>query len=255
MAADESAPTQIGKIVFTKKHLYGIPADERELLIRMGLAMNDLWFLQTLIVAVRQAEAHSEVAQLARSLHLMTILSLLAGKVFEAMEAYRKFFSSSPVGKRFNETASPEAREARDKLNGLLSDSSVLSHVRNEIAFHYPTVALSPLLDRIDDRYRFALYLGSNDGNTMHMYAAEAIWQSLSQKVSPDNPIAALDRLQDEAVAVIKALNAFTNRFAAMLLEKILGPDFAVEDCPIVALDCTKVSDLRLRPLIWERSK
>jgi hypothetical protein len=163
---------------FTKTQFMSLTPLERELLIRVGLGINDLLQFQRLWAALYfRADPPSEATQAAHAVQSTALLLVLIGKLFEAVETtFDKFFLSSPVAKEYLPLFKPTHKEAVAALKAFRgSNDNLLANIRNGFAFHYHQQdPLSGYIEPRSDMLPMAIYMGDPDGNTLSAFAAEA---------------------------------------------------------------------------------
>jgi hypothetical protein len=96
--AQAPAP-RLGAVRFTKEQLMGLSKPERELLLRLGLAMNDLSLFNRVWTACYFRQPKSPLALKAQVLQEVSTLLVFLGKLNEACEVFRKYFLQSRVGR------------------------------------------------------------------------------------------------------------------------------------------------------------
>jgi hypothetical protein len=184
---------------FTKTQFMSLTHPERELLIRVGLGINDMLQFQRLWAALFfRAEAQSEAAQAAHAVQSTAILLVLIGKLFEAVETFDKFFLSSPVAKEYLPLFKDRQKTAVKALKRFRGDKhNLLAKIRNGFAFHYHhDDPLSGYIERRPDSSPLAIYMGDPDGNTLSAFAAEAFLSSLLALTGEQDIRASIQRIQ-----------------------------------------------------------
>ncbi len=118
---------------------------ELELLLRLGLAVNELMLFQRVVGAITNSRPRADAAQDIWLSQLLTALMCSTGKVFEALEVFRRHFLSSSIGRDLRPMLSQEAQSAIELLSKMGGNNSLLAEVRNLYSFHFHnTEDLSP---------------------------------------------------------------------------------------------------------------
>ena len=164
---------------FTKSQLMKLPKKERELLLRVGLIMNDILLYQRLWLMMMYRDPQSALAKEVHAIQSATMLLALVGKTFEAMEVFERRFLSSEVGRDYLAAFSKPHRNAVDYLKTLRGSGSFFADIRNTYAFHYHDDDFIPFIEMMADDRVLNAYLGAPDGNTLNSYAAEPFLISL----------------------------------------------------------------------------
>lgn len=218
---------------FTKRQLLKLSKPERELLLRLGLALNDLLLFQRIWAAFYYREPKTQLAIEAHTIQSIGALLVLVGKIHEACEVFRKRFLSSPIGREYLRNFSPRQQTAVATLKKLLGSDNLVSKIRNSFAFHYHDEDLSPFIDQLEDKDVLSMYLGDPDGNSMHMFASEPMLRSLLAATGEATPQAGLKRIQDFAGNITEALGHWAAAVQIVAVRKILGDRYRPEDCEI----------------------
>jgi hypothetical protein len=96
MGIKKSNKPRLAVVRFTKSQLMRLPKNERELLLRVGLLINDILLYQRLWLMLMYRDPKSALAKEAHAIQSATLLLALVGKTFEAMEVFdRRFLSSN----------------------------------------------------------------------------------------------------------------------------------------------------------------
>jgi hypothetical protein len=203
-----------------------LPAEERELLIRVGLVANDVLLFQRIWAAFIYREPKTSLAIEAQAIQALTVLLIIAGKVFEAVDGvFNKRFLSSQISREYLARFSKEQKLAFEYLKKLQGANCMLADIRNTHAFHYLNkIELSPYVEAMPDDQIHRIYLGDPDGNTMNAFAAHASFMALLKITGETTPPAALERLQDELGDTIEALFQWAAGVQLVALKKMLGP-------------------------------
>ena len=149
MTEDSPTAIDIRAIRFSKSQLLRLSPALQELFVRLGLAMNDLLFLQRLYLACGNTNPVSEAASHASGSHQTTVFLLLAGKLFEAIGIFEKWFLQSPLATQLLPHLEPEQAAAVKALKALCGARGKLAKIRNNFAFHYHDAPLRPQIEAI----------------------------------------------------------------------------------------------------------
>ena len=212
---------------FTKTQFMSLTPPERELLIRVGLGINDMLQFQRLWAALFfRAEARSEAAQAAHAVQSTAVLLVLIGKLFEAVEIFDKFFLSTTVAREYLPLFVDGQKAAVKELKRFRGDAdNLLARIRNDFAFHYlHDTPLSGYIEGRPDDLPLALYMGDPDGNTLSAFAAEALLSSLLALTGEPVIHAAIQRIQTATGNVLQPYITFANAVQIVALRKMLGP-------------------------------
>ena len=216
---------RLAEIRFTKAQLMKLPHEERELLLRVGLVVNDVLLFQRLWAAFIYRDPKTPLAVEAQAIQSLTVLLVIVGKVFEACDGvFNKRFLSSPIGAAYLPKFSEGYKRSVQYLKRLQGANSLLAKIRNTHAFHYLAKEdLTPSVEALPDDRILSIYLGDPDGNTMNAFAAEASFRLLPKITGENSPTAALEKIQDEAGNAIEALFQWAAAVQLVAIKKMLG--------------------------------
>jgi hypothetical protein len=130
-------PPQLYELVLTKEQLTSLPAADLECLLRLGWATNDLMLFQRLVGSIVNSEPISNVARDVWLVQLTTAIISLAGKTFEALDVFQRFFLKNPMGLEYREKMSAEGVAALEELRSSIGKNGPLAAVRNQFSFHF----------------------------------------------------------------------------------------------------------------------
>ena len=216
---------RLSEIRFTKAQLMKLPAEERELLLRVGLVANDVLLFQRIWAAFMYRDPKTQLAKEAQAIQGLTVLLIIAGKAFEAIDGvFNKRFLSSPLSREYLARFSKEHKRAYEYLKKLQGANGLLADIRNTHAFHFLNkIELSPYIEAMPDDRMHSIYLGAPDGNTMNAFAAHASFMALLKITGETTPEAALKEIEGELGDAIEALFQWTAGVQIVALKKMLG--------------------------------
>lgn len=243
-------------VKFTKVQLMALPEYQRELLLHLGLAVNDLLFYKRVFLATLYCPLESQAATDANGSHALSALLTLAGKTFEAKEVLNKRFLrlSQEIKTEYLSRLSVESKDALDELNKSVGQNNLLAKIRNSFSFHFyndPWQQLAPMLESLDNAVMLQLYLGDPDGNTVHHYATECITRALviELQISPDLATT-MNVVKDHLVQVIHLLNVFVNGITEDALKQMFGEYPHAELCRLGSKDYKELPEIHFPPFM-----
>jgi hypothetical protein len=212
---------RIVAIRFTKAQFMTLPRAERELLIRIGLAQNDLLMMQRFWGALYYRNPKSVSATEAHAVQQVTFLLIIVGQLFEALEIFRKRFLSHKISRTYLKLFNARQNEAVAKLKAALGKSNLIASIRNDFAFHYhDSRPLSSFMASLKPDRLLTMYLGDSDANTLNAHAAEPFLRALMRRTGGRTPSAALRHIQNEAAAIIAAHSTFVAAIQVIMVKK-----------------------------------
>jgi hypothetical protein len=102
-------------------------------------------------------------------------LLIIVGKLFEALEIFRKRFLSHKISRTYLKLFNARQNEAIAKLKAALGKSNLIATIRNDFAFHYhDSRPLSRFMASLKPDRLLTMYLGDPDANTLNAQRREA---------------------------------------------------------------------------------
>jgi hypothetical protein len=102
------------KVTISAEELKKVPRDEYVLFTLLQLLVSEILLLQKLLILCPKHDAHP-VIQTANNHQILTVLRLLAGKVFEGWELIRTKFFGTGISKRYEELLTQEGKMCLDR--------------------------------------------------------------------------------------------------------------------------------------------
>jgi len=220
---------------FTKVQFMVLSLAERELLIRVGLAQNDLLLMQRLWGAHYYRTPRTTLTRSMQAVHSVALLLILIGKLFEGLLIFEKLFHKQRFHPAYLNQFTQKQRTAVTTLKSLLGTGSLLAKIRNQFAFHYPHANLSEMMDEWANNKILIIYFGDPDANTLNAYAAEAFLGSLMKLTNRATPNDTLRHIQNEALAALVAYNSFVAGVQMVAIRRMCGTRIKTEMCTIRA--------------------
>jgi len=219
---------------FTKAQFMALSLRERELLIRLGLAQNDVLMIQRMWGAIYYRNPKTVWATEAHAVQQVALLLILVGKLFEALEVFRLYFNSQPFSRTYLAKFDDRQKSAVSVLKRALGSGEILAAIRNDFAFHYhKTGHLSRFMRSWPDDRLLTLYLGDPDANTLSAYASEPFLRALMRRTRRRTPTAALRYIQNSAAQVIGAFNTFISAIQVLAIREMLKGQIQPEEIAV----------------------
>jgi hypothetical protein len=129
---------EIYRAVLDRAKLAAMPENERTLLLLLGHASNEINVLSKLILMMQKDDPPSLVFDHVEAGQTFILMRLLTGKLHEAWELFRTRVQSDPaISKTYLPQLGPRANTALQALKRHFGQGSVLTAIRNKVAFHY----------------------------------------------------------------------------------------------------------------------
>lgn len=207
---------KIYKMQLTLEALRHLPKDRSSALLRVGLFLNELNWLQRLLLIARNPAGAGEAEDRATLALTLMVTKLLAGKIFEG---WLKLNGELKIDV---DALADDVRDQREALEDCLVKDSLLYKLRNLHAFHYSAqISLADLESLPVADEELAIYVTESQGHTLfHISELAAIGQFMHLTGKHDGR-EALEMVLDE---VIKATMLYGDYLYSVLLY-LLGED------------------------------
>jgi hypothetical protein len=168
---------KIHRVKLTKAKLAAMSQRERTLLILLGHANNEINVFSKLLLMTPKRDPSVDLINHVEAGQIFIIMRVLIGKLHEAWELFRKRVQDDrPLAELYIPRLAPEAKTALEELNRHFGQSSPLTNIRNNIAFHYKDNEnlVEANFPRISESEPWEFYLARTVGNSFY-YASELV--------------------------------------------------------------------------------
>jgi hypothetical protein len=180
--------------------LTAVPEGERNLFLALGSVANEMLLLQKLILC-SPPNSRGEVFLHARLTHTLVLYRLLAGKLHEAWELLRKSYFATKLSQTYDPALSSESKAALRALKQYHSTSNVVSKVRNEFAFHFPSAHFNKALQSRSDA-PLVIYLSPFPANCLFYCSEQLTTVAIVGEIPNKETLANFRRFLDDAVTL-----------------------------------------------------
>lgn len=168
---------EIFQIDLTKEKLAAMPPPERQLLLLLGHASNEMNVFRKLILMNKREAFEHKLTDHVQAGQICILLRTLVGKLHEAWHLFvTRFQANHQMSAEYLPKLSQEAVDALEELKKHFGKNSPLTHIRNKFSFHYLDKE-----NRIEARFPdipteepWHFYLSETEGNCFY-YASEMI--------------------------------------------------------------------------------
>jgi hypothetical protein len=182
----------IARMNLTKERLSQLPSDTRTLLLLLGHASNEIIVLQKLVMLVPKGRTESHLVNIVDAGQAFILMRLLCGKLSEAWELIvKRVLQNKFVSQRYLGAMSADGQEALQSLKKHFGQSSPLTKIRSQLAFHYAdkTGLIEQNFNALPSEHPWDFYLSDTHANSFY-YASELVITaaalSLASPLSPD---------------------------------------------------------------------
>jgi hypothetical protein len=204
---------KIRQIPIRKERLIAVPEVERTFLLGIGHIANEIMMLQKLALASAVSGGDSDVLLLrVHATQTLTLIRLLAGKLFEAWLFLNKAFYAKKLGLTWDaKTIGAEAAEALAVMSKYFGRANCpVFIIRNEFAFHYDKGQIAASPDLVGDDEAWEIILADATGNSLY-YVSDLIANHalLKRLAIADDVTASLERILDDVGNIAGAWSTF----------------------------------------------
>jgi hypothetical protein len=232
--------TPIFRVRLPMTELRALPADERAMLFLLGLAVNQLALLQKLVTFSSNKTPLDTIEQKLSGAQTQMIARLAVGALAETWQLIHRRLIGRPIGKRYLDLLSADGRRALGELRLLFGSSGLLTNLRNENVFHFPSeTSIEDAFERAsndptwDDDWD--IFFGQSTLNTF-FFASDVLAIHAMQKTSgAANLIEAQTRIMHEVRLANDAITEFVHEFFAAVWRTHFGVEMEAVVCGDVA--------------------
>ena len=128
------------RLPMTKETLSKMTPEERSLFLLLGYASNQVNALWKLVIITTNSTPDDPIEQRVSGAQTQIFVRLTIGVMREAWTLIERGFLKSKIGKEYAPLLDEEARGGLDRLKKRFGPSNPLATIRNNYAFHHPTM-------------------------------------------------------------------------------------------------------------------
>jgi hypothetical protein len=231
---------QVYRIPVPKERLRAMPKNERVLLLLLGYVSNQLSMLQKLLTFATNITPAEELEQHASGAQTQMLVRLTVGALNEAWELVRTRFIETTMAKDYLSRLDEAGREAFTSLKRQFGGSNLLSQIRKNYAFHYPSSddvdqALDAICDNDELSRLLNLYFSRHGFNSLFLISDLVFMQGIAHKLGEYDLHEAQKKLMGEVSTASINLIEFARAFAAAAWRKHFGWEMLAKDMVTVA--------------------
>ena len=198
------------KVMIPKSILDTIPEKEVVFFVQCGNMLNDISMLQKLSLFSMNNDKPTVTERTAQILQTMGLLRLQAGKLKEGWELLRKHFFAAKVSKQYDPLFDEKEQKALEVLKTYFGKTNIISQIRNEFAFHYPSKdTIVEALKALPDSEVFEMFLAEHFGNCVFSMSNALITSSILRLTNCSDGQKAMDKWVEEIPRVSQLFGEF----------------------------------------------
>lgn len=177
----------LNKFVLTPGQILAIPSNDRALMLWCSHIHNELMTLLGLYRAVSNTTCSCAIEQEAKVTQELTVMKLIAGKLWEAWKLLEKGFFGTGLSNEY-EILDPASAQSLKNIKKYFGCKNSLNTLRNNYAFHYEFDALKDLPAGWDSAHdELTFYAGTVPAHTLFFLSEVIISKSMFMTLGADN--------------------------------------------------------------------
>jgi len=199
MTVTSSPKTTLKRRMFFHSVLKALPKAEQSFFVRLAHVRNDLRHITSLCQIGLQGVRSTRGLERDICLHqLLFAVRSLCGTLNEAWVLIKTDWDDTGLGKQLSPQLSATVRESLKFLRRYFGNSSLLTKLRNEFAFHYFSSNLPRVIDRVEETHEHEFITGKLSGNTFYGFAEKLLNFAMVDVTGDTDVLPAVRRLYDE---------------------------------------------------------
>jgi hypothetical protein len=221
----ESQPMiEVFRIPISKAQLRAIPSDERNLLLLVSHAVNQLSILRRLLVFSLNYESDSAIENTLSAGQSQTILRFLFGALAEAWEMVKRPTNQKLIGKDYVGLIEADGIAAYDELKRHFGESNLLHKLRNTIAYHHPSAQeLEAAFEDVPEDEDWAWYPSDTINNSFYLASDMVISAGILRATGETDTAKAFEKVMGIVVPVSNVMTDFFLFLMRAIVTRHLG--------------------------------
>jgi hypothetical protein len=216
---------EVFRIPVPKSQLRAIPQAERALLLLATHAVNQITTLIRLLTFSTNFVSENALENTLSAAQSQIILRFLFGATAEAWEMARRPPHQKIIGSEYLKIIPPEGAASYQKLNRLFGKSNLLHRIRNELAFHLPSVhTIETAFGEVPEDEDWAWYAATNYSNSFYLASDFVISAGIIRETGEADVASAFGRVMDEVITASNELTEFFSYLIGGIVSRRLDP-------------------------------
>lgn len=215
---------QLNKYLLSPEKIAAIPSDDRALMIWCGHIHNELMTLLGLYRAIANTSISCAVEREANTTQQLTVVKLIAGKLWEANELLNKGFFGNGLSKIYESILDPDTQKSLDTLKQYFSRKTSLYTLRHNYSFHYTFDVLTTLpdqWDRVPDELTFCA--GRFPAHSLFFVSEVMVNKAMFMQLGAGNFAEGVQLFWDDIRNINDALIAVCGTLFTLVVHKYIG--------------------------------
>lgn len=237
---------RISRIALTKEQLVAIPEAERNLIVLLGHAANEINILVKMIHFASSSKSENPLQMQAEQSQVTLLGALLAGKVYEFWVLLQRGYFGAAVSREYSALLDKGTSEALAAMSRYFSQESLVSHVRHSHAFHYDPAQVTEGFRATNDGQQLDFYLSDSSANSFYAFADTIVHRGLLERIVPGDPGKAVTVLVEETLRAAGWAEEMMGGLTMACLKRHVAKDKAFTEETIAVEDAPESSSVRI---------
>lgn len=212
------------KIEIPKSKLSLMPENEKIFFIQVGNLLNDLSMLQKLMYFSANTKTANNVVRAAQNSQALSLVRIQAGKLSEGWQMLQKDFFGTKVSQVYEKEFTDVGKDNLEKLKRYFSKKNLISTIRNEYSFHYPSSdQIIKLIDEAPDSEIFKVFMAEEHGNCHYSISNVLLNFAILKTTGISNTQKAMGRFLQDVIQVTRWFGDFLGDCLLIIANKHLG--------------------------------
>jgi len=202
---------KIYKVLVSKKELESLPEIELNFFIQACRMLNEINILHK-ITTFSNKESKSDAERRAQNSQSLSLLTILAGKLYEGWVLLEKIYFGAKLSKAYHSLLPSEAVNSLNNLKFYFGKSdNLVKKVRNQIAFHYDSLEILEQFRKAPQDQVFEIYLSEYQGNCCYFMSNVLLLDAILEWTGISDPLKATDTFFKEVLSAARWFIEFLN--------------------------------------------
>jgi hypothetical protein len=217
------------RLPMTKEILAKMTPEERSLFLLLGYASNQVNALWKLVIIATNHTPEHPVEQRVSGAQTQIFVRLTIGAMREAWVLVERGFLKSKVGKEYLPLLDANGRAGLERLKKRFGASNPLATIRNNFAFHHPTMEQMEAAFRMATKNKdseetdWSVFFNKALLNTFFFVSDYVMVHAVTQALNETDVNVAHEKLLGELAPIAADLSEFTFGFAAAIFKRYIN--------------------------------
>lgn len=214
---------QLHHFKLTKAQLIQIPLAERNLLVMLAHAANEISVMAKFFHFCSGNKSDIHVLEQAENSQALLLGRMLTGKLYEFWKLLHSGYFASSLSRIYNDAIDDAGRQALESMRRYFGRDNLIENVRNGHAFHYDIKKIQNGFNSLEETESLDIYLAKANANSLFAFADTIAGRAMLEAIAPGDPAKALTDLLTEISLAVGWVNVVIGSLMVACLERNLG--------------------------------